>query len=330
MYKYQDSNHDCPVKSGKKGSYTCTKCNFHMWVCEKHQDDNKEALERFKRKYEKDYNLNFGLFVVGSIFDQISPIPNNSLLNSNSELDNSKKKAKWAKKKLKARLKPLDETAPPKDISMNTTKSRAGKGIKKKTSRKFNNPHCTKNISSSEATKILQKKLSKSGEDIELRPIPAGRAQFMMGQTRGKSRPLNILYDSGCYALLLRDGVQRELGVSVLKTKGPYIVNGVGNTSVKVNDEWQTSLPLIDGSRQAVEGWTVDEVTAPLPRIDLSKAVADIKDYDKDNTKLQSMFVELVTGGHVDILLGQMYNSIFPIHVHSLPSGLAIYELQVA
>ena len=66
------------------------------------------------------------------------------------------------------------------------------------------------------------------------------------------------------------------------------------------------------------------ESWVPLPRIDLSKAVADIKDDDKDNTKLQSMFVELVTGGHVDILLGQMYNSIFPIHVHSLPSGLAI------
>ena len=124
VYKYQDSNHDCPVKSGKKGSYTCTKCNFHMWVCEKHQDDNKEALERFKRKYERDYNLNFGLVVIGSIFDQISPIPNKSLLNSNSELDNSKKKAKWAKKKLKAKLKPLDKTeaSPPKDISMSTTK----------------------------------------------------------------------------------------------------------------------------------------------------------------------------------------------------------------
>ena len=75
----------------------------------------------------------------------------------------------------------------------------------------------------------------------------------MIGQTRGKTGPLNILYDSGYYALLLREGVQVELGVSVLKTKGPFTVNGVGNTSVRVNDEWQTTLALIDGSRQAVE-----------------------------------------------------------------------------
>ena len=97
---------------------------------------------------------------------------------------------------------------------------------------------------------MLERKLSDSGENIKLRPIPAGRVQFMIGQTRGKTGPLNILYDSGCYALLLREGVQKELGESILTTKGPFIVNGVGNTSVKVNDEWQTTLPLIDGSRQ--------------------------------------------------------------------------------
>ena len=39
--------------------------------------------------------------------------------------------------------------------------------------------------------------------------------------------------------------------------------------------------------------------------------------------------MELVTGCQIDILLGTMYNAIFPIPVHSLPSGLTIYELQV-
>ena len=55
------------------------------------------------------------------------------------------------------------------------------------------------------------------------------------------------------------------------------MVTGVGNTCVRVNDEWQTSLSLVDGSRQAVEGWTVDEITAPMPQLDLSKAIAEIK-----------------------------------------------------
>lgn len=41
------------------------------------------------------------------------------------------------------------------------------------------------------------------------------------------------------------------------------------------------------------------------------------------------MFAQLVVGGDCDILLGLMYNAIFPIAVHSLPNGLTIYELQV-
>ena len=102
----------------------------------------------------------------------------------------------------------------------------------------------------------MKKKLSYSGEAAEVRPIPAGRAQFMIGQTKGRTRSLNILYDTGCYGLLMKEGVQHELGKSVLKTKGPFVVNGVGNTSVKVNDEWLTTLKLLNGSRQAVEGWT--------------------------------------------------------------------------
>ena len=74
----------------------------------------------------------------------------------------------------------------------------------------------------------------------------------------------------------------------------------------------------------------MDEVTAPLPRIDLTRAVDELKSDDEENSKLQSMFVERVTGGQVDILLGLMYKAIFPTEVHSLPSGLTIYELQVA
>ena len=50
------------------------------------------------------------------------------------------------------------------------------------------------------------------------------------------------------------------------------------------------------------------------------------KPFDK---KLQSMFAQLIVGGDCDILLGVMYNAIFPIAVHSLTNGLTIYELQV-
>ena len=210
------------------------------------------------------------------------------------------------------------------DLNENVSKN--GKGFTKKISRKIN--RSPKNKSTKEASRILKRKIStEDGPNIILKPIPKGRAQFMIGQTKGKSRPLNTLYDSGCYALLLKEGVQKELGKSVLKTRGPFHVNGVGNTTVTVNDEWMTSLPLCDGSRQIVEGWTVDEVTGYLPQADLSEAVTELKNDDNNNTKLQKMFVKLVTGGQVDILLGTMYNAIFPKPVHSLPNGLTICSI---
>ena len=40
-----------------------------MWVCEKHQVGNQEAMEKFKRKYKTDFNLNLGLVVNGSVMD---------------------------------------------------------------------------------------------------------------------------------------------------------------------------------------------------------------------------------------------------------------------
>ena len=97
--------------------------------------------------YEKDYNLNFGLVVVGSIFEHISP---QKSLNCNLERSKSRKK-RSAKKKV------VDKNVNSPEISMNTNKLKAGKSIKKKTS--LNNLH-TKNISTSEATKLLEKKLS--------------------------------------------------------------------------------------------------------------------------------------------------------------------------
>ena len=51
-FKGGDRNHNCG-KGGKKSRYTCTNtgCRRHMWVCEKHRSENKDALEKFKEEY---------------------------------------------------------------------------------------------------------------------------------------------------------------------------------------------------------------------------------------------------------------------------------------
>ena len=35
--------------------------------------------------------------------------------------------------------------------------------------------------------------------------------------------------------------------------KGPFVVNGVGDSKVSVNDLWMCSMSLVDGTRQVFE-----------------------------------------------------------------------------
>ena len=81
------------------------------------------------------------------------------------------------------------------------------------------------NLSTDQAMKKLRRKLSAGGFNDELRPIAKGRAQFMLGHSKGKTRGLLNLYDTGCGGVLFREGVpQHEWVPAVLTTKGPFYV----------------------------------------------------------------------------------------------------------
>ena len=49
-----------------------------------------------------------------------------------------------------------------------------------------------------------------------------------------------------------------------------------------------------------------------------------------NNEELQGLKCEPTVGGDVSILLGILYSSIHPVAIHSLPSGLTIYRMQIA
>ena len=112
----------------------------------------------------------------------------------------------------------------------------------------------------------------------------------MLGLAQGRTRPLLHLYDTGCGSVLFKSGVpEKELKGCVLKTKGPFQVQGVGGTSVKVNDEFMVTVSLTDGTRQICEGWTMDKITDALPFVDLRQAEQDIKDSQPNNEELQQL-----------------------------------------
>lgn len=107
------------------------------------------------------------------------------------------------------------------------------------------------------------------------------------------------------------------------------MVNGVGDSQVTVNDEWMCSMSLVDGTRQVFEGFSVDKITATLPYVNIQAAEEELKSSDPDNEELQACKCQPIVGGDVDALIGILYTSIFPVEIHSLPSGLSIYKLQL-
>ena len=301
----QNQRHNCNIRPGRnKGKFTCTEpaCLTHMWVCLKHKGQNKEALKKFKNEYRTKYNMEFA-FMVGN--PRVS-IANPRGVKRKLSIPNNIKAAGKGQAQVKETKASLGNPAP--------LSAQCGNG----------------SMSSSQAQKKLKWKLKDKNVSDELRPVPKGKAQFMLGHSKGKSRNLLTLYDTGCHSVLFAKGVpEKELCPAVRKTKGPFLVNAVGDTSVTVNDEWMCSISLTDGTRQSLEGWDVDKITAALPYIKMKQAENDIKSSKPDDEELQKLGVEPVIGGQVDILLGITYNSIFPTSVHNLDNGLTIYKLQI-
>ena len=63
--------------------------------------------------------------------------------------------------------------------------------------------------------------------------------------------------------------------------------------------------------------------------MNLTEATAEIKASQPENMALQNLTVPDSVGGEVHILLGIQYVAHFPKHIHSLESGLGIYELRL-
>ena len=83
------------------------------------------------------------------------------------------------------------------------------------------------------------------------------------------------------------------------------------------------------GHRDILIGCAVNNITTSFPYISLKEATAEIKASDPGNKKLQNLCVPDSVGGESNILLGIQYNAFFPRLVHSLETGLAIYEVKL-
>ena len=93
-------------------------------------------------------------------------------------------------------------------------------------------------------------------------------------------------------------------------------------------DTWACQPLTTRGSREVLIGVEVERITTDFPMVDLQEATREIQD-STDNQKIKDLRVPAQVGGHIDVLLGIQYSAHFPKLVHSLESGLAIYEVKL-
>ena len=180
--------------------------------------------------------------------------------------------------------------------------------------------------------KVAEKKLRRKSVDksVEIVPIPDGTPMFMFQQLKGKTKPVNAFYDSGCSNACLRKGIP---GVQLQGQKlasGPFSVIGVQGVTIEASDEWLVHLDRADGRKQLLRAITLDCITGESPLFNVEAATKDLKDDKPTDCVLQNLCVPKCVGGEVDILIGTLYNLIFPKPVHHLPNGLTIYSCVLA
>ena len=175
------------------------------------------------------------------------------------------------------------------------------------------------------AVKTLQKAAADAGK--ELIPAPEGNALFLFFGAKGKTRCLNTFMDSGSSGVIMKSGVPgTELPGRIIR-KGPFPLKGVGGITALAEDEWLTAIETKDRKLQAMQVITMKQVTSDFPRISITSAVNEIKQDKPSHKKLQNLRLPKEVGGwDTDILMGIEFQSLFPKEVHSLPSGLTIYE----
>ena len=89
-------------------------------------------------------------------------------------------------------------------------------------------------------------------------------------------------------------------------------MGAVGGTSVQVKDDFMVTVNLVDGSRQVLERWTIDKITDALPFVDLRQAEHELKSNLPNDDELQNLHCPAQIGGEVDVLVGILYQNMFP------------------
>ena len=288
---FREGHKDCQVSRTKKNRFSCTNsnCGWHSWICSTHKSENTDMMNRFSADLAK---------------KGISFVFHNALLGSSPSTD--EETTPLCAQTLKSNSKNPNSVPAPKpqpwirDTSNDLTREEA-------------------------VDKLL--KLTPNGTKLDT--ADKGTPMFMFGSAEGKKRRIRILYDTGCSDLLMKDGVPGVELEGIKVQQGPFVIGAVGGVQVMAMDAWMVKVKMMDGGCHVLEGLSVNKVTSDFPKVDLTQAINAVKSSKPEDKTLQNVKIPSEVGGEVDILLGIKYNALFPVLIHMLPTGLAVYKVRV-
>ena len=157
------------------------------------------------------------------------------------------------------------------------------------------------------------------------------RPIFMFMQLKGRTRGLNLIFDSGASALVTLNSIPgKEL--KACKNNNQIIeLQGLGSTKNSAQS-WTMTLPLANNNNLvATEGYSVEHILGPLHTLEMSTALKLIKESaPQNNTEIQQAQIYEYLSGNIEILAGIRLNALFPEKIFQLENGLALYKLKLA
>ena len=175
---------------------------------------------------------------------------------------------------------------------------------------------------------VIEKLKDRTPSGEELRVELKDQPLFMFSSTPGKDWDVQIFYDTGNSHVLFKEGTPPNL-YGVRTRTGPFTLGAVGNTTVWSGDEWACQPMTTKGHKEILIGLCVLQIASNFPFINLKEATKEIKESCPENEEVQMLCVPDYIGGECHILLGIQYAAHFPRLVHSLESGLGIYEVKL-
>ena len=318
---------ECVVKHGKKNKYTCLnkECLLHSWICSKHKEENQPLFEAHMQEVtSKQQNLKFCF---------LTRIPPTKPPRKNRDQPRliqfltepvtvaPEDRIQWIISGLQSPLAKIN--AHNGNIFESETSNAAARGPMLSASIE----ELTDGIDLAIPEAMARLKNRTPAGDVLITKVKEPPL-FMFSTIPGKDSPAQVFYDGGNSHCLFKKGTPDNLWGCLMKS-GPHPLGAVGATTVYGGDCWACQPMLTSGKREVWIGIEVENITTEFPLVNLVEATDEIKASDPENTILQNLIVPEVVGGEVHVLLGIQYIAHHPKHIHSLESGLGIYELRL-